>query len=251
MSPEQIRPYAPTGDKGQQIEAMFDHIAPAYDFMNSAMSLGQHRRWRNRALRLLSQRLGSTRPHSMLDVASGTGDVAFAMAYRFAPVAVTGIDLSNGMLEIGRKRLARTPLPNGSAIQFVHGDCMHLPFDPGVFDAVTAAYGVRNFQDLRKGLGEMYRVLRPGGALCIIELSQPASPLTRIGYKLYTRIIPLIGRAVAGDSDAYAYLPKSIAACPQRDEMTALITDCGFTDADWSSLTLGTVCIYTALKPLQ
>ena len=243
---EKINPYSDSGEKREQIEAMFDHIAPAYDFMNSAMSLGQHRRWRNRALDMLTPRLDSS-PRRILDIATGTGDVAFALARRFPNTAITGLDLSEGMLRVARHRLETTPLPGKTSIEFLQGDSLDLPFADGSFDLVTVAYGVRNFADIRRGLTEIRRVMRPGALLCVIELSVPASSLPRIGYNLYTRLIPLAGRLIAGDSDAYTYLPRSIAAAPQRDRMTSLMKECGFRAPQWKSLSLGALCIYTAL----
>lgn len=222
---------------------MFDNIAPAYDFMNAAMSLGQHHRWRNRALRLAGEAVGN--PRQILDLATGTGDVAFALKRRFPKAAVTGLDLSEGMLAIARRRREKERV---DGMEFIKGDCLKLPFADNMFDLLTIAYGVRNFQDLRRGLKEMHRVLRPGGAACIIELSRPESPLPRLGYNIYTAAIPIVGRLIAGDSDAYGYLPRSIAACPQREEMTKLLLEAGFDEARWSQLTLGTICIYIAKK---
>lgn len=239
-----LTPYSAQGSKGEQIEAMFDHIAPAYDFMNSAMSLGQHRRWRDTALRLAEEAAPS--PGDILDVATGTGDVAFALRRRFPDARITGLDLSEGMLNVARNLQASNSY--FQPVEFIKGDCLRLPFDPNSFDLLTVAYGVRNFQNLPRGLAEMHRVLRPGGTACIIELSRPTNPLALAGYTLYTRLIPLAGKLIAGDSDAYRYLPQSIAACPQRDAMCALIKEAGFESAQCTQLTLGTLCIYIAKK---
>lgn len=242
---EKITPYGSETSKTGQVEQMFDSIAGAYDFMNTAMTFGLHRWWRNRALSRLRRV-----PHAdILDVATGTGDVAFALSRRLAPRSVVGVDLSAGMLEVARRRLAEQPEEVRRRITFEQGDSLHLRFADASFDAVTVAYGVRNFEHLEEGLREMARVLRPGGTLCVVELSVPRNPLARAGYNLYAKgIIPMVGRMVSGDSRAYTYLPESIARTPQRGEMTALMTRAGLADASWRSLTLGVVTIYTATK---
>lgn len=242
---EKITPYGSEKSKTGQVEEMFDSIAGAYDFMNTAMTFGLHRWWRNRALSRLRRV-----PHAdILDVATGTGDVAFALSRRLAPRSVVGVDLSAGMLEVARRRLAEQPEEVRRRITFEQGDSLHLRFADASFDAVTVAYGVRNFEHLEEGLREMARVLRPGGTLCVVELSVPRNPLARAGYNLYAKgIIPMVGRMVSGDSRAYTYLPESIARTPQRGEMTALMTRAGLADASWRSLTLGVVTIYTATK---
>lgn len=236
---EELTPYG-RGEKGDQIEAMFDHIAPAYDFMNSAMSLGQHKRWRNRALDAVRE--GSKEVSRILDVATGTGDVAFELKRRYPKAAVVGIDLSGGMLEVGRRRQA--DLPDEKKVEFLQADCLNLPFESESFDMVTVAYGVRNFSDLRKGISEMRRVLKPGGMLCVLELSRPENRLARLGYDIYCRVLPIAGKLIAGDSEAYSYLPRSIAACRQRRQMTELMEECGFEQTEWHSMTLGAVCYY-------
>ncbi len=246
VTPENITPYDGSRSKGEQIEEMFDHIAPAYDFMNSAMSMGQHRHWRRVALRMALA--AKPEPKQVVDLATGTGDVAFALAEQLPSAEITGVDLSAGMLSVARKRLAEKPEETKSRISFQKGDCLELPFPDDSFDLLTIAYGVRNFQDLRKGLTEMRRVLRPGGVACIIELSRPTAAIPLAGYKLYTKLIPIAGKLIAGDSEAYSYLPASIAACPQRDEMVRMLLEAGFKEGYWKQLTLGALCIYIAKK---
>lgn len=246
ISPESVTPYNSNLSKGEQIEEMFDHIAPAYDFMNSAMSLGQHKRWRRKAISLALKAM--PHPQRVLDVATGTGDVAFALANAIPDAHITGADLSAGMLSIASKRLLSDSPDVKRRMEFVKADCLDLPFSSESFDLLTVAYGVRNFQNLRQGLTQMLRVLRPGGVACIIELARPASPIPLLGYKIYTSIIPLAGKLVAGDSDAYRYLPQSIALCPQRNDMTSLLLEVGFSSASWTQLTLGTICVYIAKK---
>ena len=248
MRVEEINPYNEEESKGAQVEAMFDSIAPAYDFMNTAMSMGLHRRWRNKALKAaLSLFDPQTPPTKLLDVATGTGDVAFRL-HRLLPEAlVTGIDLSEGMLEIARKKLTELPEKGRQLIAFGKADSLAMPFHDSEFDLITVAYGVRNFSDLPKGLREMRRVLKPDGALCIIELSEPQGKITGSFYKYYSqKLIPLAGRLVSGDKRAYTYLPESIAACPQRDDMAALLRDAGFTEVRWKELTFGAVTYYIA-----
>lgn len=243
---EHVTPYDNTRAKTGQVEEMFDSIAPAYDLMNTAMTFGLHRYWRNRALAMV----GNDHPRRVLDVATGTGDVAFHLYRRFRPERMVGLDLSEGMLAIARRKLAASDDDEmRRRMEFVQGDSLALPFGDGEFDAVTVAYGVRNFERLEDGLREMARVLRPGGLLCIIELSEPRNPLTHAMYRLYSRrLIPLVGRMVSGDSRAYTYLPESIAAAPQRDDMTGLMKRAGLTDCRWRSLTFGAVTIYTGRR---
>lgn len=239
----EINPYT-DGAKTQQVETMFDNIASAYDRMNSLMTFGMHLRWRSRALSELQRSVKDGDP--ILDVATGTGDVAIHLRSLFPSSPITGIDLSEGMMEIARRKVAGRGLRD---INFQKADCLAMPFTDNQFAAVTVAYGVRNFADLEAGYREMHRVLRPGGSLCVIELCEPANPLMHFGYKLYTRsLVPLAGRWLSGDSSAYTYLPRSIAACPQRAGMTDIMQRAGFRHAGWQVLFPGAVAIYQAVK---
>ena len=245
---ELINPYREEGAKSAQVEEMFNSIAPAYDFMNTAMTFGLHRWWRTRAVNHALRRKHN--PARILDVATGTGDVAFYLHNRLPEARIDGIDLSEGMLEIARNKKKRLPAQSRDRINFLVGDCLQLPYDDNEFDMITVAYGVRNFEHLAAGYREMLRVLRPGGLLCVIELAVPSSRPVRSAYNLYARhIIPAIGKAVSGDNRAYSYLPESIAAAPQRDDMTAIMKNAGFTDCRWFTLTFGTVACYFAFKP--
>lgn len=247
MKVEEINPYAPDGDKGEEVERMFDSIARRYDLMNTAMSLGQHRRWRDKALKVALNELGKENVGKVLDVATGTGDVAFRLHELLPSALITGIDLSEGMLDIARTKLQALPPSQQELIAFGKGDSLSMPFHDGEFDMVSVAYGVRNFKDLRKGIKEMRRVLRDGGILCIIELSSPQGWLTKGAYKLYSgKIIPLIGKLVSGDTRAYSYLPESIAACPQREEMAAILYAAGFNRVEWKNLSFGALTYYIA-----
>lgn len=245
MNCEKINPYSSDSrSKSEQIKTMFDNIAPAYDFMNRAMTFGIDRCWRRKAVDMLAK----TSPREILDVATGTGDLAMLLARRIKESKVTGLDLSEGMIAVGRKKVGEAGLEERISLQC--GDCLNMPFEENSFDAVTVAYGVRNFENLLQGYREMLRVLRPGGTINVIELSTPTSPIVKPLYKFYTRyIIPTVGRIVSKDVRAYAYLPESIAAVPQRKSMTALMSEAGFVDTAYRTLTFGTCCIYTAKKP--
>ena len=247
MKVEEINPYAPHDDKGKQVERMFDSIARKYDIMNAAMSLGQHRHWRNKALKSALKELTPQKKYKILDVATGTGDVAFRLHSLLPDALITGIDLSDGMLSIARKKLKELPQKEQELMAFGKGDSLKMPFHDGEFDFVTVAYGVRNFSDLRKGIEEMRRVLAIGGVLCIIELSSPKGLFTKPLYKLYSgKIIPLIGEKVTGDKRAYSYLPESIEACPQRDDFAAILYAAGFNHVEWQSLSFGALTYYIA-----
>ena len=239
MKVEEIKPYNGEGGKAKQVEEMFDSIAPAYDFMNRAMTLGIDRWWRRVAVRMV----GKTHPQHILDVATGTGDFAIDLYRKLQPQQVVGIDLSQGMLDVAREKIARRGLSDDITVQ--QGDCLALPFEDGSFDAVTVAFGVRNFEHLLQGYKEMHRVLEPGGMLCVVELSTPRNRVVRWFYDLYTlHIIPWMGSLKSGDRSAYRYLPQSIAAVPQGDDMLAIMREAGFTNCKIKRLTLGTCSIY-------
>lgn len=243
-TPEQIKPYDSVRPKTEQVEEMFDSIAPAYDFMNRAMTLGIDKLWRAKAVKMIRRR----QPADILDVATGTGDLAIKLAREIAGVRVTGVDLSEQMLAIGRDKVRLAGLSD--RISLSKADCLALPMADASFDAVTVAYGVRNFEHHAQGYREMARVLRPGGMLCVVELSVPQSRLVRPFYELYTRrIIPVIGRMVSSDRSAYTYLPASIAAMPQGERMLAIMEEAGLVRPALRPLTLGVCTIYTAFRP--
>lgn len=246
---ELVNPYDCDRDKADQVEEMFDSIAPAYDFMNTAMTFGLHRLWRAKALDEATRGMNGKDGLRILDIATGTGDVAFDLHRRFPLAETTGIDLSEGMLGIAVKKLKKLDETAQRQISFEQGDSLCLRFGDNTFDLITVAYGVRNFQHLDRGLAEMARVLRPGGTLCVIELSEPENRITHSLYRLYSRhIIPTLGRLVSGDSRAYSYLPESIAAAPQRDRMTGIMRTAGFSECKWRSLTFGAVTYYICKK---
>ncbi len=241
---EQVTPYG-THDmaKTEQVRQMFDSIAPAYDFMNRAMTLGIDIWWR----RLAVKRLKCIHPAHILDVATGTGDFAIQLHQSLRPSHITGIDLSQGMLDEARRKVKQRGLDE--VISFEQGDCLALPMADETFDAVTVAFGVRNFEHLQQGYCEMARVLKSGGMLCVLELSTPTNRIIRWFYGLYTmHIIPWFGSLKSGDKSAYRYLPTSIAAVPQGNDMLQLMQHAGLHDATFKRLTLGTCTIYTAFK---
>lgn len=241
---EKITPYRHDGRaKEEQVQSMFDSIAPAYDFMNRAMTAGLDRVWLRRLVSAATQDM----PDRILDLATGTGDVAFALARRLPEAKITGLDLSVGMLDKARsKAAAMHPAPH---IDFVQGDCLHTGLPDGCADVITVAYGVRNFADIAGGYREMHRLLRTGGKLCVLELSAPEAAVPKVLYRLYTRtLIPAAGRLLSHDTRAYSYLPESIAAAPARGAMTAIMEQAGFRRTSWRSFTFGACTLYTAYK---
>lgn len=241
---EQVTPYNDsTSAKTEQVRQMFDSIAPAYDFMNRAMTMGIDIWWR----RLAVKRLKRIHPTSILDVATGTGDFAIQLHNTLHPQHITGVDLSQGMLDEAVRKVKQKGLEG--AITFEQGDCMALRMKDETFDAVTVAFGVRNFEHLQQGYREMARVLKPGGMLCVLELSTPTHPLIRWFYDLYTlHIIPWLGSLKSGDKSAYRYLPQSIAAVPQGDDMLQLMRNAGLREATFKRLTLGVCTIYIGIR---
>lgn len=241
---ENIKPYSSEEGKTGQVRQMFDAIAPAYDFMNHAMTMGIDKWWRKVAVK----KVKATQPAAILDVATGTGDFAIKLYHDINPQSVTGLDLSDGMLEVARRKVKDKGLDN--AISFEQGDSLNMRFADNSFDAVTVAFGVRNFEHIDQGYREMLRVLRPGGILCVLELSTPRNPIIRWFYDLYTlHIIPFMGSLKSHDKSAYRYLPLSIAAVPQGEDMLNIMRSVGFEGCEVRTLTFGTCSIYTATKP--
>ena len=222
---------------------MFDKIAPSYDRLNHALSLGIDRRWRRTAV----DALGKHQPQQILDIATGTGDFALLLAKRIKPQHIVGADISEGMMAVGREKVKEEGLQN--VISFQYEDCMQLSFPDGSFDAVTSSYGVRNFQNLDKGLQEMQRVLRPGGHLLIVELTPPPSfPMKQL-FWLYAHVVmPLLGRLISHDDSAYTYLPASMEAFPQPEQMEGILHKAGFTEVQWRRFTFGISTMYLATK---
>lgn len=240
---ESVLPYDKEESKSTQVRQMFDTIAPAYDSLNRMMTFGIDKRWRRIAMKYLAEH----NPGLILDVATGTGDLPLLMEKMLSPQKITGIDLSEGMLDIARKKIREHNL--NDVIEFFREDCLSLSFPDNNFDAVTVAFGVRNFEHLEQGYSEMYRVLKPGGVLIVIELSTPERFPLRQLYRLYAfHIIPLMGKLFTKDSRAYSYLPMSIAAAPQGKEMLKIFRKAGFSKTSCRKLTFGVCTIYTGIK---
>ncbi len=240
---EKIKPYGEEGEKGRQVEHMFDRIAHSYDLLNHCLSLGIDKRWRRAAINSLRPYA----PKKMLDVATGTGDFALLAARTLGPESLLGVDISEGMLEVGRKKILQAGLAD--VVSFRREDCMALSQPDGEYDALTVAYGIRNFQDLDRGLSEMYRVLRPGGRLVIIELTAPRRFPMRQLFWLYSHVLmPLVGRLVSRDSKAYSYLPATMEAFPQGEVMREILQKAGFRDVEFRRFTFGLSTLYTACR---
>ena len=240
---EQITPYDHERSKSEQVEEMFNRIAHSYDRLNITLSIGIDRWWRRKAI----QTLKPYRPQQLLDVATGTGDFAILAVRRLQPQKLVATDISEGMMAVGREKVRKAGLDK--VISFQHEDCTALSFDDEQFDAVTVAFGIRNFDGLDRGLQEMCRVLRPGGRLVILELSTPRHfPMKQL-YRFYSStVMPLIGRLVSKDTSAYTYLPQSIKACPQGAQMAAIIRQAGFDQVTFKPLTMGICTLYVAVK---
>ena len=240
---EQIKPYEGTGDKGKLVEEMFDNIAPTYDTLNHCLSWDIDKGWRKKAIK----RLLPYAPKKMLDIATGTGDFAILAAQMLHPEQLVGADISEGMMEIGRQKVKRMGLDK--VISFEKQDCLHLGYEDETFDAVTAAFGIRNFQNLDQGLSEMCRVLKKGGHLCIVELTTPVSfPMKQL-FRIYSgTVLPIYGKLISKDQSAYDYLNKTIAAFPQGEVMMEVLMKAGFEKAEFKRLTFGICTLYFATK---
>ena len=240
---EQIKPYEGIGDKGKLVEEMFDNIAPTYDTLNHRLSWDIDKGWRKKAIKCLLPYA----PKKMLDIATGTGDFAILAAQMLHPEQLVGADISEGMMEIGRQKVKRMGLDK--VISFEKQDCLHLGYEDETFDAVTAAFGIRNFQNLDQGLSEMCRVLKKGGHLCIVELTTPVSfPMKQL-FRIYSgTVLPIYGKLISKDQSAYDYLNKTIAAFPQGEVMMEVLKKAGFEKAEFKRLTFGICTLYFATK---
>ncbi|MCH5599283.1 bifunctional demethylmenaquinone methyltransferase/2-methoxy-6-polyprenyl-1,4-benzoquinol methylase UbiE [Niabella ginsengisoli] len=229
--------------KKEQVAEMFDKIAGKYDFMNRFLSARTDVSWRKKAINSLKKH----QPQYILDIATGTGDMAIRSFKMLNPKQITGVDISTQMLEEGRKKIEKLGL--SQHIKLEKGDSENLHFADASFDAVMAAFGVRNFENLEKGLSEMRRVLKPGGQLCIIEFSRPKPAFINSLYQLYMSVVaPQIAKAFKQDKQAYQYLNKSAKAFPERKDFTAILDKVGFKNSGYKALTFGMCCIYSASK---
>ena len=240
---ETIKPYGAGGEKSAQVVAMFDHIAPTYDKLNHRLSWNIDRGWRRKAISYLQP----FHPQTVLDIATGTGDFAILAARMLKPQQLIGVDISEGMMDVGREKVKSAGLQD--IITFEREDCLNLSYPADSFDAVTAAFGIRNFADLDRGLSEMCRVLRPGGHLSIVELTTPASfPMKQL-FRIYAHaVLPLYGRLISKDKSAYTYLTKTIEAFPQGERMMDILRQAGFKETSFRRLTFGICTMYMATK---
>ncbi len=221
---------------------MFDNISGRYDFLNRFLSLGIDRGWRKQCIRILNQR----KPQNVLDVATGTADLAIALA-KLPDCQITGVDISEGMLAVGQKKIDR--LGKGGQIRLQAASAESLPFGDNTFDAVSVAFGVRNFENTLAGLREMNRVLKPGGMLLVLEFSKPSKFPVKQLYNFYFRyILPFFGRLISGDKTAYTYLPASVNAFPEGENFTALLGQSGYVQTEIKRLSFGICSIYTGIK---
>ena len=238
-----ITPYQQKeGSKKEQVTKMFDSIAHSYDFLNHFLSLGIDIIWRKRAVKEISK----IKPNYILDIATGTGDLAIECA-KLNPKKIIGVDISNNMLNVGRTKISKKGLE--SLIDMQNGDSENLSFDDQKFDAITAGFGVRNFENLDKGLSELYRVLNKGGKIAILEPSEPKTfPFKQIYLIYFNKLLPFVGKIFSKDSSAYTYLPNSVAAFPSGEEFVEKLKKAGFKKAKHTPLTFGIAALYTGTK---
>ena len=240
---EKIKPYDGEGEKGKLIEEMFDNIAPTYDTLNHRLSGNIDKGWRKKAIRQLQP----FRPKQMLDIATGTGDFAILAAKELKPEHLIGADISEGMMDIGREKVKAAGLSD--IISFQKEDCLNLSFPDNTFDAVTAAFGIRNFQNLDKGLAEICRVLKKGGHLSIVELTTPVKfPMKQL-FRIYSNTFLLnYAKFISKDKSAYEYLNKTVEAFPQGEKMMEIFQKAGFAKSSFRRLTFGICTMYFAEK---
>jgi len=231
------------GSKTQRVEAMFNDIAPKYDFLNHFLSLGIDRIWRRKVIRMII----AEKPNDVLDIATGTADLALMLVKKLPEVRITGIDLAENMLEVGRTKVNKLNYSN--QISLKHGDSLSLPFADESFDSAMVAFGVRNFEDPVKGMSETLRVLRKNGKYFVLEFSMPRRfPMAQL-YRFYFRaILPLIGRMVSGHRKAYTYLPESVRTFPDGNGFITMMEKAGFSHCRFKTLSFGIATIYEGTK---
>jgi demethylmenaquinone methyltransferase/2-methoxy-6-polyprenyl-1,4-benzoquinol methylase len=240
---EKIKPYKNSDlGKKEQVTKMFNTISKEYDGLNRVISFGIDVSWRKKVVEIVKK----TQPNSILDIATGTGDLAIHLTKTNAS-KIVGLDISEGMLEVGRKKVEKLKL--SSTIEMVVGDSEKMPFQNNTFDAITVAFGVRNFENLEKGLSEIYRVLKPGGTFVVLETSVPTQPIFKIGYQFYSKkILPLIGKLFSKDKVAYTYLSDSAASFPYGKAFNNILSKIGFISITNKPQTFGVASIYIAKK---
>lgn len=240
---ETVKPYSEEGSKKMQVAKMFDNIAPAYDLNNKILSLGIDRIWR----KILVETIKRENPRFVLDVATGTADVAINLVKCIAGLKVVGIDISSGMLKKGQEKLENLNLT--SQINLKEEDSENMSFKDNEFDAVTVAFGVRNFENLQKGLEEIYRVLRPGGMVLVLEFSKPVvQPISGIYHFYFKKILPFIGSITSKDNNAYTYLYESVQAFPEGENFVNILDSIGYQKSKCRKLSFGICSLYTAYK---
>lgn len=238
-----VTPYkGQTAAKKEQVATMFNNIAPKYDFLNQLLSLGIHKRWRKKTIKLI----GATNPKNILDIATGTADFAIE-SIKINPEKVTGVDISEGMLKLGTAKINKLNLQK--TIQLQLADSEDLPFSDNVFDAITVGFGVRNFENLEKGIAEIYRVLSKGGTLGVLEFSNPKNfPIKQLYNFYFNYVTPTVGKLFSKDASAYTYLPESVKAFPDGENFLDVLRKQGFTDCKAIPLSFGIASIYLAKK---
>ncbi len=242
---ENIKPYGENGSKRQQVETMFDNIAHSYDFLNHTLSFGIDRLWRNSAIKYLKDCM--PKYDSVLDIATGTGDFAVLAFQKLKPSRVVGIDISEKMMDVGREKVRRLGIQDH--IVFEKEDCSSLSFQDNSFDAVISAFALRNFENLDACLKEMRRVMSEDGHLSVIDLCTPVSfPMKQLFYVYSRLVMPLVGKFVSSDDNAYSYLPETMSAVPQAERMCSIIRNAGFTNVRYKRLIFGMCILYTADK---
>jgi len=242
MSKPVVKPYNTEQSKKEEVTSMFDNISARYDFMNHFLSFGIDRIWRRKAVKALQE----IQPKVLLDIATGTGDFAIALL-KLNPEKIIGLDISKGMLEVGKKKMVERKIDH--IIDMQHGDSENLPYEDGCFDAVTVAFGVRNFENLEQGLSEMLRVTRNGGKIAILEFSKPKKFPVKQTFQWYSKyIIPFFGKRIAKDEKAYAYLPESVSVFPEGKEFTDILEMIGYRSVTAKTLSGGIATLYTGLK---
>lgn len=241
---KKVTPYKDSDQgKKRQVEQMFDNISENYDGLNRVISLGRDVSWRKKVIRIVN----STNPENILDIATGTGDLAIQFAEESNAKNIIGLDLSEGMLTMARKKTTGKPFEK--KLDFIKGDSENLPFKDNHFDAITVSFGIRNFENLEKGLAEILRVLKPGGIFVILETSVPTKFPFKQGYYLYTKnVLPLIGRVFSKDKVAYKYLSESASVFPFGEKLNNILKEIGFKEVKNLPQTFGVATIYTAIK---
>jgi demethylmenaquinone methyltransferase/2-methoxy-6-polyprenyl-1,4-benzoquinol methylase len=240
---ETVTPYSSADSKKEQVTSMFDNIAPYYDILNLVLSLGIDTIWRRNAIKTLKAK----DPKLMLDIATGTADLAIEANKQLNLDKIIGLDISKEMISVGNEKLKKKKLSD--KIELVVGDSEALGYDDNHFDALTVAFGVRNFGNLKKGLGEMYRVLKKDGKVVILEFSKPTIfPFKQLFNGYFKYVLPVIGRVKSKDPKAYTYLYESVQAFPDYERLDAILQEIGFKHTEWKSQTLGICTIYTGVK---